>query len=228
MVQVGDHRDQVGPYPVQGNAEHAEERQADQAQRLLVDLLDAQRRSFHHFAAFGAFLGLVLAFGLSPVVRQAAGCHRQAANEGGLDHDPHHQQVEGVDQAVGEFQCGVVVTHADGHDQYQRQQGEGQTQQQAQGRGMLAGRAAEQQARQYQSHQGITEQDHAQAEAVLGQAVGLVLGHGDHGDQRDDQQTEAADLGVDEVGGVLRPVEVAFGHAMGLEDAETGVQHQPG
>ena len=76
---------------------------------------------FAQVAAVDAFLGLGLALALGALIGQAAGGHGQAADEGGFDHQPDHQQVEGFDQAVAELQGGVEVAQADGHAEAQGQ-----------------------------------------------------------------------------------------------------------
>ena len=134
VVEVGKHRDQVRPDPVQARDKGAEQGQANQAQRLLVDLFDIQGRLLDHgFRAFAAVLALCLAFGRGALVGQATCCHAQAAHEGGLDDQPDHQQIQGVDQAVTEFQCGVVIAEADRDDQRQWQQAQADADQHAEG-----------------------------------------------------------------------------------------------
>ena len=116
VVQVRKHGDQVSPDPIQRCHEAAEQCQADQAQGLFVDLFDVHGRFFDdRFAVAGLFGRLTL--GQGALVGQSPGGHAEAAHEGGLDHQPEHQQVEGVDQAVAEFERGVVVAEAHGDEQ---------------------------------------------------------------------------------------------------------------
>ncbi|MNQ54732.1 hypothetical protein D3C85_688050 [compost metagenome] len=99
---------------------------------MVVDLLDIEDRFLHHhFFAFGVLLGLSLALGEHALVGQAPRRHAQTADEGGLDQQEQDQQVEGVDQAVGELERGVVVAEAHRDDEGQRQQGEADADEQA-------------------------------------------------------------------------------------------------
>ena len=120
VVEVGKHRDQVGPHPIQHADKARQQGQADQAQGLLVDLFDIQGRLFDDgIVAFAGFLG-GLALGQCALVGQAPCRHGQAAHKGCLDHQPEHQQVEGVDQAVAELERGVVIAKTHCHEQRQR------------------------------------------------------------------------------------------------------------
>ena len=123
VIQVRKHRDQVRPHPVQRRDKAAEQGQADQAHGLFVDLLDVQGRLFDHRFAVTGFLG-GLAFGQGAGIGQAPCGNTQAAHEGGFDHQPEHQQVQGVDQPVTEFQRGVVIAKAHGNKQRDGQGGE--------------------------------------------------------------------------------------------------------
>ncbi|MNN41857.1 hypothetical protein D3C81_1559990 [compost metagenome] len=99
---------------------------------MVVDLLDIEGRFLHHhFFAFGILLGLRLALGEHALVRQPPRRHTQAADEGGFDQQEQDQQVEGVDQPVGELERGVVVAEAHRDDEGQRQQGEADADEQA-------------------------------------------------------------------------------------------------
>ena len=69
-----------------------------------------------------------LALGQGAGIGQAAGGHGQAAFESGFQHQPENQQVEGVDQPVGQFQRGVVVAETHGDEQADGKSGEGQPQ----------------------------------------------------------------------------------------------------
>ncbi|MNZ70028.1 hypothetical protein D3C78_883470 [compost metagenome] len=143
VVQVREHRDQVGPDPVQRGDEAAEQGQADQAQGLFVDLLDVQRRLFDHRIAVTGFFRR-LALGQCALVGQAPCRNRQAAHEGGFDDQPEHQQVKGVDQSVTEFQGGIEVAKTHGNEQGDRQHSEQHPDGLAKERRVVVGRAVEQ------------------------------------------------------------------------------------
>jgi hypothetical protein len=145
---------------------------------------------------------------LRALVGQAPCRHRQAAHEGGLDHQPEQQQVQGVDQPVGEFERGVVVAEAHGDEQGDGQGGEGHAHRLAEQRGVAVGRAAEQQAAEQPGHQGIAGQHHADAQHVVGQRRRLVLGHRHHADQRQHHGAQAADPAAQELDLRLVPAEV--------------------
>ncbi|KIV73497.1 hypothetical protein SZ55_1385 [Pseudomonas sp. FeS53a] len=229
LVEVGEHGDEVGPDQVHAGDEAAQQRQTDQPQGLLVDLFDVQHRLFHRdFLAFGVLLGLRLALGQGAGVGQAAGGHGQAADEGGFDQQGEDQQVEGVDQPVGELERGVVVAETHGDHEGQGQQGEGDADQQAEGRGLLAHRFGQQQVAQHQGHQGVAGEHDDDADDVVGQGLGLVLGDGHHGHQGHDHHAEAADLLAQQRHLGARPAEVQLGDAARGEDAVQGVEHQPG
>ncbi len=226
VIQVRHHADQVGPDPVEHQEEQAEHRHARQAQRLLVDLFDVQLRLAGGLVA--AVIRLRLAFGLRALIGQPPGGNRQATDQGRLDGDPGHQQIKGVDKAAGEFQRGVVVAQADHHDQRQRQQAEQQADEAPHRRCVLARRSLEQQAGQAPAHHGVAGQHHRDAEHVVDQTGRLMLGDRHHGDQRQNDETQAADLVAQE--GHLRrePAEVDLGHAVRRQHAVGGVEHQPG
>ena len=227
VVQVREHRDQVGPDPVQRGDEAAEQGQADQAQGLFVDLLDVQGRFFDDRFAVAGFLGR-LAFGQGALVGQAPCRHAQAAHEGGFDHQPEHQQVQGVDQSVAEFQRGVVVAEAHGDEQGDGQRGEQHAHDFAEQRGVFVGRAADQQAAEQPGHQGVAGQHHRHAEHVIGQRRRLQFGNRHHGDQRHHHHAEAADPAAQEFDLGFFPAEMQFRHATRREDPVGGVEHQPG
>ncbi|MND84586.1 hypothetical protein D3C80_764810 [compost metagenome] len=227
VVEVGEHADQVRPDPVQGGDETAEQGQANQAQGLLVDLFDVQGRLFNQHFAIQAFLGR-LALAQRPLVGQAPGGHGQTADKGGFDHQPEHQQVQGIDQAIGELERGVVVAKAHGNEQRHRQCGEGHAHGLAEQRGVAVGRAAQQQAAEQPGHQGIAGQHHADAEYVLSQRRRLMLGHRHHADQGQDHGAEAADPAAEEFDLGFFPAKVQFGHPARGEYPVGGVEHQPG
>ena len=112
----------VCPDPIHQQADCGHQRQADQAQGLLVDLFQVQLRLFH-FHGFGA-AGVFFLFGFAlchgPFVGKPLGCHGEAAHGGGIQNDPQCNQVEAVDHVPGEAYRGVVVTHAGEHDQRER------------------------------------------------------------------------------------------------------------
>ncbi|MCY1404580.1 hypothetical protein D9M71_197920 [compost metagenome] len=127
VIQVGEHTDEVGPDPIQPGNEHTEQGQANQAQGLLVDLFDVQGRLFDHGLGIATAFLRRLALAQCTLVGQAPGCHGQATHEARFDDDPEHQQVQRVDQAVGEFQGGVVIAEAYCDEQGDRQHSKGDT-----------------------------------------------------------------------------------------------------
>ena len=190
-VEVGEHADQIGPDRVQADQETAEQGQADQAQGLLVDLLDIQGRLFQRCFAVQAFLALCLAFGQGALVGQAPCRHAQTAYQGGLDDQQDDQQVEGVDQPVGELERGVVIAEGDRADQCQWQQVEQHAEGGAQPRSVLAQWCVEQQVEQQPGHQGVAGDHHDDADHIACQARRLVLGDAHHGHQGHHHQTQA-------------------------------------
>ena len=229
VVQVGKNRDQVSPHPVQNADKASQQGQADQAQGLLVDLFDVQGRLFdNRIVAFACFLG-GLAFGQCTLVGQAPCRYCQATDKRRFDHQPEHQQIEGIDQAVAELERGVVVAKTHRHKQRQRQQGEGKTEQLAQAIGFCCCfKVVEQQAAEQPGHGRIATEHHQNTQDIVGQRSRLLLGKGDDGHQGQDHKTEFADPVLQERDQRFFPAKMQFGHATRRQNPVSGVEHQPG
>src|SRR5690606_27752395 len=68
VVEEVEDPDQVGPDPVQAEQEGAEQGQADQAQRLLVDLLHVEDRFLHRDFRFAVVTAFGVALGLGALI----------------------------------------------------------------------------------------------------------------------------------------------------------------
>ncbi len=124
-VEVGEDRHQIGPEPVEGDAEDQQQHGTGQTQRLLADILQIHGLLFDGVSPFRILLGLVLAFGHRTAIGQATSRELKAAQGGTVDQAPEDEQVEGLDQPAGQLEGGVVVAQSHQHDQCHRCQRQG-------------------------------------------------------------------------------------------------------
>ena len=230
-VQIGDDGDQIGPQPIEATSQQHKQYHLGQAQRLLVDLFQRHGFVFDELGGIDILLLLELfATRHGSTMRQAAGGYRQTTDRGLLDDAPGHEQVEGIDEAVGQLQGRVVVTEHHQHDEGNRGQGQrGRTEPLQQI--ILFAQVAAGAKQRVNQEQGDAQhgQGHHLANHVIGEAGRVQLTQGGDDDERDERAPDILE-GPIFAGSFARIlVEVALGHATGAQNFQQhGKRHVGG
>ena len=116
-VEIGEHGDQIGPNRPEQHGKQRNHHQHRNTQRLLVNLLQGNRRFFLGFGPFSALFNQMLTTRQRTAPGNTPGGHAQAAQNGLVQQVPQHHQVNGFNPAAGQTQRRVEVAGCRQHHQ---------------------------------------------------------------------------------------------------------------